>query len=130
PRSNKAGGRTGLMGLVLGAGEQAGVIDGSSIPSLQSNHFLEFLQGFAATDHLLSKVSAVFQIAYALAYQKHPRRKDETKLTNISWAFAAQHVNAFGNFQRVADGTSQWLVHAGDQSHRALAQAQPGFHHD
>src|SRR5204863_10088389 len=83
----------------------------------------------AVRDALLSQLPALVQRSSLVAEIEHPRGKLNAEVAEISGSATLEHLDAFDDFERVANVPPSWLIHTGDQRDHALAAAHSGFNH-
>ncbi len=64
-----------------------------------------------------------------LAQMQHVRRNDQAVFSKVGRAVTAQRVDRFFDFQRIADGVTQRLIHVPDQRHHFTIQILADVHH-
>ncbi len=61
---------------------------------------------------------------------EHPCGQLDAQLAEVTGSAPAEDLDAFRNFDGMAGGAAQRLIHVGDQGHGFLPHALAGLHHD
>src|ERR1700676_1855045 len=123
-------GRARDIRVGTGSRKKLRVVNNALVATLQANALLEFFFGLSGGDHGFGEEAAVVEGLCAVAKKKHPGGKFDAQFDEISWAAAAEYVDAFGDFIGVSGHAAERLVHVGDESDNFFAHAPASFDHE
>ena len=97
------------------------------VAALQFDKLPEFLERRAVGEDAPHLLAPLLKRLRRAADAQHLRAEFNRQLDDIRRAAAAQHVQRFEDFQRVADHLAERLIHVGDERHRVFAHHRGDF---